>query len=333
MKSGNITQTMYRRSVCKQLHKEQDLSLLQPSLEENCWGIKAEQGEQVLMSSATIYGNEKDLGVFAMAKAVNDLAAKGAHVRGVRLEVLLPEFAFESRLKMMMSLVREAADREQLLLLSANAQTMPALETTIVTVSAVGTAKESDIRQCRMAGPDQDILLVKWIGLEGTLRIKNEKEEELQERFIPGFLHKIDADKNELFSQSAVKIAAATGVSAIHQIGDGGILAALWELAESAEVGLSVDMRKIAVKQETIEVCEYFHLNPYQITSAGALLLVTDHGEELADALNGDQIATVLIGHTTKEKERVLLNKGEKRYLERPAQDELARFFSELYAR
>lgn len=333
MKSGKITQTIYRRSVWKQLHTEEEISLLKPSPEENCWGIRTEDGEQVLTSAATLYGNEKELAVFAMARAVNDLAAKGAHVRGVCVEVILPEFAYESRLKTMMALARKAAEEEKLLLLSANGQTIPALETTIVTVSAVGTVKESEILQCRMAKPEQDILLVHWIGTEGTIRIKNEREEELKERFAPTFLHKIDAGKRELFSHLIVENAAAVGVSAMHQIGDGGILAALWELAESADIGLSVDMRKIAVKQETIEVCEYFHLNPYQLTSTGAMLLVTDRGEELADALNRDQIATVLIGHTTGEKERVLLNKGEKRYLERPAQDELTRFFSERYAR
>ena len=84
--------------------------------------------------------------------------------------------------------------------------------------------------------------------------------------------------------------------------------------------------------QETIEVCEYFHLNPYQITSTGCVLLVTDKGEELADALIKNGTPAVIIGHTTKEKERVIMNGGEKRYLDRPAQDEFARFFAELHA-
>lgn len=331
MKAGKITQTMYRRSVFKQLHTDQTLSLLCPAPEENCYGIRTTGEEQTILSSVSLCGNEKDLLVIAMAKAANDLAAKGARVKGVGMEVLLPDFAFESRLKTMMALAKTAADREGITILEANAQVMPALQTTIVHVNAVGSIHPSNIKQCQMAKADQDIVLMKWVGLEGTIRIKNEKEEELKERFIPVFLNKIDADKEELFSMSAMETAAAAGVSAMHQIGDGGILAALWEMAESADVGLDVDMRKIAVKQETIEVCEYYHLNPYQMTSTGAVLLVTDYGEELADALNRNQIEAALIGRTTKKKERVLQNRGEKRYLERPAQDEFARFFSELY--
>ena len=143
-------------------------------------------------------------------------------------------------------------------------------------------------------------------------------------------MDKVEDGKNELFSLSALETAAAVGVSAMHQIGDGGILAALWEMAESADVGLSVDMRKMAVKQETIEVCEYFHLNPYQLTSTGCVLLVTDKGEELADTLNKNGVPAVVIGHTTEENERVIMNGREKRFMERPAQDEFARFFAEL---
>lgn len=45
-------------------------------------------------------------------------------------------------------------------------------------------------------------------------------------------------------------------------------------------------MKKISILQETIEVCEHFRLNPYQMISTGSFLAVTDNGEVLADALN-----------------------------------------------
>ena len=117
-------------------------------------------------------------------------------------------------------------------------------------------------------------------------------------------------------------------ISAMHPVAEGGILGALWELAEGADLGLSVDMRKIPIRQETIEVCEYFHLNPYQLTSAGCILAVTENGEELVERLHEENIEAVVIGYTTDKAERVLMNGGEKRYLDRPAQDELARFLS-----
>ena len=179
MKAGKITQTVYRRSVLKQLHTDKETTLLIPSQEESCYGIRIPEAEQILVSNVTLYGNEKDLCIFAMAKAANDLTAKGAKVKGFGIEILLPDFAFESRLKMMIALAQEAAQREGLQIIEANARIIPAIQTTIVNVKAFGIVREGQILQCRMARPEQDIVLVKWIGQEGVLRIKREKEEEL----------------------------------------------------------------------------------------------------------------------------------------------------------
>ena len=127
--------------------------------------------------------------------------------------------------------------------------------------------------------------------------------------------------------KNALEIAGRNGVSAMHPIGEGGILAALWDMAEGAGIGLSVEMKKMTVRQETIEVCEVFHLNPYQLTSTGAVLMVTPKGEELKERLKREGIPAEIIGHTTEGNERIIWGGGEKRFLDRPAPDELARIY------
>ena len=97
--------------------------------------------------------------------------------------------------------------------------------------------------------------------------------------------------------------------------------------AEGAGIGLSVEMKKMTVRQETIEVCEVFHLNPYQLTSTGAVLMVTPKGEELKERLKREGIPAEIIGHTTEGNERIIWSGGEKRFLDRPAPDELARIY------
>ena len=99
------------------------------------------------------------------------------------------------------------------------------------------------------------------------------------------------------------------------------------EWAEGAGIGLSVEMKKMTVRQETIEVCEVFHLNPYQLTSTGAVLMVTPKGEELKERLKREGIPAEIIGHTTEGNERIIWGGGEKRFLDRPAPDELARIY------
>lgn len=322
MKLGKVSQTVYRRSILKQLHTDKDVALIGPSQEECCYAISTKEEELVLNSDVSLYGNEKDLCVFAIAQAVNHLAAKGAEAKGVSIQIMLPDYAFESRVKAMIAFAEEVAEEHGLQILKADAQIVPGIATTIVHVSAAGTIKRENYKEMT-AVPGQEIVLLNYMGLEGTLRIKRAKEEELAKRFIPAFLDRIETYKNHIFAVEEMKTAAARGVSAMHQIVDGGIMAALWNLAESAGIGLSVDMRKIAVKQETIEVCECFHLNPYQLTSAGAILVVTDKGEELVDTLQKEGMQAVVIGHTVEGKERVVFSGGEKRYLDRPAPDEL----------
>ena len=323
MKPGKISQTVYRRSVLKQLNTDVHAAFFPPAKEECCYGIKADPGEMILSSGVSLYGNEKDLCVFAIAQVCNALATRGASPKGVSIQIMLPEFAYESRLKAMMQTSSEAAKEYGIEILAADVQNVPGIQTTIVNVTAVGTTKR--ILQSCKAPAGQDIVQIKWIGLEGTLRILKARQESLAKHFPSAFLKQTASYEKELISLKEMKAADAIGVSAMHQIGDGGILAALWELAEGADIGLSVDMRRIPVKQETIEVCEYFHLNPYQLTSTGSILVITPKGEELADTLTREGMAAAVIGHTTAGRERIILNQGEIRYIDRPALDELTK--------
>lgn len=328
MKIGNVSQTVIRRSILKQIHKRREESVLSPSVEEMCAGIEVEEGYQVVFSNSSIYGDEKDLAVFAMAQAVNDIETRGADAIGVGITILLPPYAYESRLKAMISYAEEAAKEQNLEILNAKTEINPVISKTIVMVTAIGIVKKGELIQSNMAKPDQDIVITGYIGVEGMLRIIREKEEELSKRFVPAFINQIKNFDKTLFSLKELSVAKEHHVSAMHQITDGGVMAALWNVAESSGTGLEVRMKDIPIKQETIEVCEYFHLNPYQMTSAGSILMITDRGNELAEKLQKEGIPAVVVGKTTDTNERILWSHSEKRYLDRPSQDELVKIYS-----
>ena len=88
-----------------------------------------------------------------------------------------------------------------------------------------------------------------------------------------------------MFAGKELVIARAAKVTVIRQITEGGILAGLWELSKETDMGLDLDMKKMSVLQETIEVCEHFRMNPYQLASAGSFLMLTEDGRKLADAM------------------------------------------------
>mgnify|MGYP002791766118 FL=1 len=328
MKVGNVSQTVLRRSILKQLHTRREESIIQPSVEEMCAAIRIEEDEQVVFTNTSLFGDEKDLAVFAMAHVLNDLWTRGAEPIGVNISILLPPHAYESRLKSMISYAEEVAARQKIQILNAKAEVSPVLSKSLVTVFGIGKEKKEGLLQSSMGMAGQDVVLTNWIGLEGMLRILREKKEELSKRFVPAFLHQIEEQQQYLLAGDELRIAKEFGVSAMHQITEGGILAALWNLTEASGTGIDVDLKKIAIKQETIEVCEHFHLNPYQMTSAGSILLVTHDGEGLVSRLEKNGKKATVIGRLTDRNEKVIWNDTEKRFIDRPAQDELLKIYT-----
>lgn len=73
-------------------------------------------------------------------------------------------------------------------------------------------------------------------------------------------------------------------------------------------------------------MCEFCEVNPYMLASAGCLVLVADHGESLVGRLAREQIPAAVIGQITDSHDRLIYNAEEKRYLDKPAQDEIYKY-------
>ena len=182
------------------------------------------------------------------------------------------------------------------------------------------------VRQRRvswLAAPGDDILATKWIALEGTSIIAKEKEEELLRRYPLDLVRAAQRFDEYLSVLPEAAVAVRSGVSAMHDVTEGGIFGALWEMAESSGVGLEIDLKKIPVKQETIEVCEMYGINPYELISSGCMLMASPDGNTLIRELGKAGIHAAVIGKATAGNDRVLFNEDEKRYLEPPKVDEL----------
>ena len=87
--------------------------------------------------------------------------------------------------------------------------------------------------------------------------------------------------------------------------------------------GLEVDLQKIKLKQETVEICEFYDLNPYMLISSGSILIITDQANILVDKLHDAGIVAAAIGYITWSNKRIIKNGKERRFLEPPRKDEL----------
>lgn len=171
--------------------------------------------------------------------------------------------------------------------------------------------------------PGMDIVLTKWIGLEGTVKIMEAKEQELSQKLPRHLLETARGFSSYLSIQKEQDFAAAHKVPMVFPVAEGGIFSALWNMAEPFRVGLEIQLRMIPVRQETIEICEQFRLNPYLLCSNGAVLMADWRGHDLVDCLKKEGIASTVIGKAVKGNDRILYNEEEQRFLDRPQKDEL----------
>lgn len=362
MRYGKITQTAWQRSVRRQLHTRGPEILFRPTPWETCSGLAAEGagGKGFLWTEAHAYGRSGRTGFYAVLQAAGELAARGVRICSVSVRVLLRPDAEEEELRELTAGIEDACARLGICVSAFQGEVAPAAAQNTVFVTGAGTIwSEAETRETRESswletetrdawessrpgadpascgrrddGSGQEILLCGYAGLEGTLRVLGEAEEELKTRFVPAFLARTEALKDELVTPDQLLAAQRQcgRITAVRQIGSGGVLAALWELAEILHTGLETDLRAVALKQETVEICEFFRLNPYQMTSAGSFLIVTEDAETVLNVLEKAGARAGRLGVTKAQNARVITSGEETRYLDRPAPDELVRWTAE----
>ena len=328
MRTGNITQTAWNRYVKKKLHKEQKNGLFAPAPEETCSGFLTGRDEAAVWSEAQAVGDGPRTAWYAALEAAGSLAARGAVPCGVSLRVLFPACAPEEMLSDAAEAAQDICSRmgTEITCLQGGADT--AVSRLVVSAVAAGSARPAELSG--VMRPGQELLLCGYVGLAGTLSILDEAGEELAGRFVPGFLAQAEKLEEELVMPGQIAAVCREKTqrgeplaAAVRQIGSGGILAALWEMAELSGAGLEVSLEAMALKQETVEICEYFQINPYQMTSAGSYLIATEHAEELMRVLEKAGVRAGRLGIAKAQNARVITSKEETRYLDRPAADSL----------
>lgn len=323
MKIGKVPENVLKRSIFKQIHTKREEVILGAGVGEDCAAVKLASDEVLVLSTDPITGTAQDIGSLAIQITVNDLASSGAEPVGVLLTVLLPEYIEEPDLKKMMGQVEEACSAANVQVMGGHTEVTAVVNQPVITVCGVGKVKDGCLVSTAGAKPGMDILVTKWIGIEGTSIIAKEKEKELLTRFSVPFIEKAKKMDAYISVLSEAAVAVRSGVGAMHDVTEGGIFGALWEMAEASGVGLEIDLKKIPIRQETVEICEFFGINPYELISSGCMLMAAEDGNMLVQQLEKEGIPATVIGRATAGNDRVLFHADEKRFLEPPKTDEL----------
>lgn len=324
MKTGKLSESMLIRSILKEIKTNRPDVVKGAAVGNDCALFAIPEG--AVCASATQEGmllleSAGDI----VQKALNNLATSTAVPMAVSTTLLLPEDTPESEIKEIFREIERVIAPLQVQIIGGQTSVAATVTAPWLIVTAYGIAKNSV-----MSKPEagMDIVISKWIGLEGTAILSRHFEDKLLGRY-PSFL----AERAKQFHQylsilPEAATAVKSGVCSMHDASKGGIFAALWEIAQGAGVGLKIDMKKLPLRQETVEVCELLEVNPYKLLSGGSLIMITSQGENLVQALQEQGIPACVVGVTTAGKEKILTNEEEVRFLEKPDQDELFRMMS-----
>ena len=338
MKIGRIPESILKRSVLKQIKSNNEEVIKGAAVGSDCAFIRI-QDQVAAMAGGSSFLEEKDGIAHAMVRALNCLAADKCRPLAVHIFLMLPESYFESDLKECISQAQAAAEQMNLTIAGTQTQIVREITHPLVNVTAIGEPIREPLMNVTAIGepmgmaaaaekkilPGFDIVMTKWIALSATALLAKQKEKELKEKYPAYFIK----EAQKLSKYYSVWPEAATAVQSsvcmMRNVSEGGIFGALWELGESAGVGLTTVLKKIPVKQETVEICNFFDINPYESDSDGAMLMVTQDGAQLCRKLEQQGIVATVIGQITQGNDRVVINDEEKRYLEPKKTDELYR--------
>lgn len=306
MKKGKVSENILKRSVLKLVHDNSTSSVV--------WGSDC----AIFTGFVADEAGEKSA-AHAILRACNNAAVMGMQPLSVALSITMPEYMREAKLKKIMAAAVETANELGIRITDGHTESVLELQCPIITASVL--AKKTDYEE-KKANASHSIIMTKWAAMSGGARLATKYEKQLLEKY-PQFIVD-DAIELERFYSilPEAAVAISSGAICMNDCSDGGIFAALWQLADKNGVGLEVNLKDIPIRQESVEVCEYFDINPYKLRSDGALLIVTDTPEEMIERLHEKEIPAKVIGKITDEIDRVIISGEERRFLEEPRQDE-----------
>lgn len=289
-----------------------------PEIGEDCGAVSFD-GEICVVSTDPITATDSNIGYLSVNIACNDIYSCGGECVGLLVTLLAPPDTEFEKLQEIMDDIYENCKKLNIELLGGHTERTDAVNRIVVNNTVVG--KTNKFITSSGAQPDDDIVLTKFCGLEGTQILVTDFEDELElnEEEI--------AFGKELLNKLSVgidsKIALKHQPHAMHDVTDGGLFGALSEVLERSDCGAYIKEKDIPILPLTQKVCDKLDLSPYRLIGSGSLIICTPNGRKLCEELISQGINAAIIGKVT-QKERLLEEKdGTVRKLIYTASDEL----------
>lgn len=298
MKIGKVPNEVLERLIIKPLREhgvERKEVIVKPSVGEDCTAIDFGD-EYCVMSTDPITGATEDIGKLAVHINANDIASSGGRAIGIMVTALLPPSITEAEIATIMHDIYTSANEVGIAVLGGHTEITDAVNKPIISCTVVGKTSNKKFISSGGAKVGDSVILTKYAGIEGTSIIASDCEDILIKSIGEETLKRAKALGKMLSVVKEGNIALELGAHAMHDVTEGGVLGACWEVAKCSGIGVEINCEAIPILEETRLICKEFNINPLRLISSGAMLIASDRGEELLVALKKEGINASIIG-------------------------------------
>ncbi|NLK72442.1 MAG: AIR synthase [Clostridiales bacterium] len=327
MKAGKLDNDLLKKIIFNNIKFQRDEVLVRPGIGEDCAVI--DFGDNVcVMSTDPITGAVNEVGRLAVHISCNDIASSGIEPLGLMLTIMVPVGTTESQIEEIMIQASEEAQKLKVEIIGGHTEVTHAVSKPVVVSTAIGMSPKEEFMQKDSMQAGDTVIITKYAGLEGTAIIASDFEEKLKAYMTPEEIYNAKQLLNRLSVVEEGIIAGRIGVSAMHDVTEGGVLGAVWEICESADKGVEIYYDKIPVLPETHTICKIFDIDCLRLISSGCMLITVAENKKdtLLKALNDAGITAAEIG-VIHEEGRYLFIEENKIEILPPESDELYKLY------
>jgi hydrogenase maturation factor len=273
-------------------------------------------GQLLVCKSDPVTFATDQLGTYVVRVNANDLATTGAAPSWLLVTLLLPEkTADEAMVERLMGQIGDACRELDIALVGGHTEITYGLDRPVAAGALLGLVERDRLVTPRGTRPGDRLLLTKSVPIEATAVLARERAERLGDVLTDTEIARAQGYLNRpgIGVTRDARIALDAGrVTAMHDPTEGGLAAALWELAQASGRGLRFDPAAVPVTPLSAQVCAAFAIDPLTAIASGALLLTApapDAGR-IRTALVSEGIPCTEIGEVIEGPPQVLQSEG-----------------------
>jgi hydrogenase expression/formation protein HypE len=263
------------------------------------------RGDEILvLSSDPVTLAVDQLSRYAVLVNANDVATSGAVPRWLLATLLLPPGSTASEAAALLTEMHAVCKEQAISLCGGHTEITGSVSRPVVVGTMAGTARAGDLVQKRQMRSGDRILVTKAVAVEGTGLIAREFGGRLLNAGLAsaelarsaGFL-----DRISILEEAAIARRFA-GVTAMHDVTEGGLATAVRELGAAGGRRLRLHLDRIPVYPETARICSALDLDPLGLIGSGSLLITVapEEAEELIEAIRAGGIQVSDIGQVVE---------------------------------